>query len=105
MADTFYIKRGDTSPALRFALAPDTIDLSGATVNFQMRPRRSAISVDTVATIDSATPPIVSYSWSSGDTVTAGIYEAEFRVTYADGTIETFPNNDFISVIIKEDIR
>ena len=105
MAETFYIKRGDTSPALRFALSPETIDLSGASVSFQMRPRRSAISVDETATIDSALPPIVSYSWSASDTATAGIYEAEFRVTYADGTIETFPNNDFISIVIKEDIR
>ena len=33
----FVIKRGDTSPALRFALLPDSVSLAGATVRFQMR--------------------------------------------------------------------
>jgi hypothetical protein len=31
----FTIKRGDTSPALRFALLPDSVSLAGAVVRFQ----------------------------------------------------------------------
>jgi len=32
-------------------------------------------------------------------------YEAEFRVTYMDGTIETFPNLGFIEVFIIGDVQ
>jgi hypothetical protein len=105
MARTFNIKRGDTSPALRFALEPATINLLGATVAFQMRARRGVILVDAAAVIDTATPPILRYDWASGDTTRAGIYEGEFRVTYSDGSVETFPNRGFISININEDVR
>ena len=34
----------------------------------------------------------------------AGMYSAEFEVTYGDGSIETFPNSDYIRVEIIDDI-
>ena len=103
--DTFYIKRGDTSPAIRYALDPATVVLTGATVRFQMRARNGAVLMDVAALVVTATgTPTVEYSWQAGDTATAGLYEAEFRVTYADGKIETFPNDGFIPVRVNEDV-
>jgi hypothetical protein len=32
------------------------------------------------------------------------MYSAEFEVTYSDGSIETFPNSDYIRVEIIDDI-
>ena len=104
MALKFNIKRGDTSPALRMALAPETLNLTGASVQFQMRPKRGVTSIDEAADIITATPPVVEYAWGAGDTATAGEYEAEFRVTYADASVETFPNVGFIEVTINEDV-
>ena len=104
MTQIFNIKRGDTSPAIRFALEPSDISLNGAAVQFQMRVRGGATVIDEPATIDSASPPIVSYAWGAQDTATPGLYEAEFRVTYFDGAIETFPNDAFINVYINRDI-
>ena len=103
--DAFHIKRGDTSPAIRFALEPETVVLAGATVRFQMRARNGAVLMDVAALVVTATgTPTVEYSWQAGDTATAGLYEAEFRVTYADGKIETFPNDGFILVRVNEDV-
>ena len=107
MTETFYIKRGDTSPSLQFALAPASVDLTGATVRFSMRDR--SIGVVTVnradAVIVTATgSPMVRYDWTSSDTDKEGYYIAEFEVTYPGGAIETFPNVDFIRVQISEDI-
>jgi hypothetical protein len=106
---TFYIKTGDTSPAIRYALDPASVVLTGATVRFQMRQRRSrggATLVDAAAVVVTATgTPTVEYQWEAVNTANAGTFEAEFRVTYSNGKIETFPNDGFISVKVSEDIR
>ncbi|MCF1707871.1 hypothetical protein L0V05_03465 [Tabrizicola sp. J26] len=102
MSGTFYIKRGDTSPALRFALEP-AVGLVGASVQFQMRLRGGATIIDAPCNVLDAS--VVEYNWAASDTADDGVYEAEFRVTYADGAIETFPNNGFLTVRIAEDIR
>ncbi len=102
----FTIKRGDSSPAIRYALEPDTVDLTGATVRFQMRVRNGAQVLDAAASIVTAAGmPTVQYGWQTGDTATAGLYEAEFRVLYSNGAVETFPNQGFILVRIAEDVR
>ena len=101
----FVIKRGDTSPALRYALLPESVSLVGATVRFQMRLRGGATVIDRPAEVQSLfQPAVVAHNWDPGETDIVGRYEAEFRVTYADGTIETFPNLGFIEVFVTEDV-
>lgn len=101
----FTIKRGDTSPALRFALLPENVSLAGATVRFQMRSRGGATVIDLPAEILTVfEPAVVAHLWAPGETDTPGRYEAEFRVTYLDGTVETFPNLGFIEVFVTEDV-
>ena len=103
--DTFFIKRGDTSPTLRFALKPATIDIDGSAVQFQMRSRSGALVVDAPAVIVAGLPPVVQYTWTAPDTAIAGLYDAEFRITYADGGVETFPNTSFIPIRVMEDVN
>ena len=101
----FTIKCGDTSPALRFALLPDSVSLAGATVRFQMRGRGGATVIDRPAEVLTVfEPALVAHLWAPGETGTPGRYEAEFRVTYLDGTVETFPNLGFIEVFVTEDV-
>lgn len=47
---------------------------------------------------------IVRYDWSADDTNAIGSYQAEFEVTYADASVETFPNRGYIRVEIIDDI-
>ncbi len=101
----FIIKRCDTSPALRFVLLPDSVSLAGATIRFQMRARGGPTVIDRPAEIQSLfEPAVVAHLWLPGDTDQAGRFEAEFRVTYLDGTVETFPNLGFIEVFVTEDV-
>jgi hypothetical protein len=101
----FTIKRGDTSPALRFALLPENVSLTGATVRFQMRARRGSTVINRAAEILSVfEPAVVAHFWIPSDTDTPGRYEAEFRVIYLDGRTETFPNLGFIEVFVTEDV-
>lgn len=104
----FYIKQNDTSPSLRAALengSGDAIDLIDASVQFHMRSFGSSGNVvDAAATVIDAATGIVQYNWIADDTDTIGSYEAEFEVTYPDGTIETFPNDGYIRVEITDDI-
>ncbi len=106
MRDTFYLKRGDTSPSLIYALDPATTVLTGATARFNMRESGGAVKVNRqAAVIVTATgTPTVRYDWQAGNVDTAGFYEAEFEVTYPGGAVETFPNSDFIRVNISGDI-
>ena len=105
---SFYIKQNDTVPSLRAALkngSGDAVDLTGATCQFHMRPIGSTtITVDASAQIVTEATGIVQYNWIAADTDTVGSYQAEFEVTYSDGTIETFPNNGYIRVEITDDI-
>lgn len=87
---TFTIYRGDTSPALRFALSPETVDLAGAAVVFNMRGRIARAP----AAIVTASPPVVEYAWAAGDTDLLGLYPAEFEVTFPGGAVETYRNCD-----------
>lgn len=106
MTETFYIKRGDTSPAVWYVLGPSSVSLAGATARFQMRSRGGPLVLDAPAVVRVQTgTPTLGYEWSAGDTEEAGQFEAEFRVVYTDGAIETFPNNGFLIVRIAEDVR
>lgn len=105
---TFYIKRNDTSPSLLGTLedgAGAAVNVNGATVRFHLRSfGAQAIKVDAAAVVVSGLTGVVRYDWQPGDTDTIGSYQAEFEVTYADGTIETFPNDGYTRVEIVGDI-
>lgn len=104
MHNTFVIKRGDTSPSLRYMTSSD-VSLVSSVVRFQMRKTDGETVIDEPAEIETVfEPAIVAHLWASGQTDAPGRYQAEFEVTYSDGAVETFPNLGFITVIIAEDV-
>ena len=52
----------------------------------------------------SAEDGIVSYSWGATDTDTAGLYMAEWEVTFAGGIPMTFPRNGHLDVNVEPDL-
>ena len=103
-----FVKQNDTSPAIEATLQDsdgEAVNLTSATARFLMRRRgRTTAKVSAEATITNAAAGVVQYDWDPADTDTPGQYEAEFEVTYSDGTKETFPSRGYISIVIVDDI-
>lgn len=91
-----WLKQGDTAPQFVVTLTHDTdvpINLTDASVRFHLRNLATGVvTVDAAGAVHSVSDKQVRYDWQAGDSVTAGLYEFEFEITYSDGTIETFPN-------------
>jgi hypothetical protein len=94
----FYVKQGDTrSPYVRTLEDGDgnPVNISGATVAYRMQPLGGIQTISGPATILNAPQGQVSYSWQAADTDTAGIYFAEWEVTFSGGAVQTFPNGGY----------
>lgn len=92
----FNIKQNDTSPSLQATLKDASltvINLTGASVRFHMKGVDGTLKVDAAMAITNALNGVIQYDWQAADTNTVGTYYVEFEVTYADGSVETFPNN------------
>lgn len=105
MSNVFRIKRFNTSPGIRYDVTPKTMNLSGATVRFKLMDSRGKTVLDSPGTVIEATGnPSVGYAWENGDTDIAGDYKAEFDVVFFDGSLVTFPNDQFLVVSIGPNI-
>jgi len=112
MADlTHFMARNDLLPSLSITCTyadGTAVDLSTATTpKFYMRSAQDAsasVKVDATATVTNGAGGELTYSWSSGDTDTAGVYLAEFEVQIG-GRKLTFPNGtQIMKVIVRADI-
>lgn len=104
----FTIKQSDTSPSIRATLKDadgNPINLTGATVQFHMKSVDGTLTVDQAATITTPLAGVVTYDWQASDTDVAGTYSAEFEVTYADLSVETFPNTDNLAIVITPELN
>jgi len=101
VSSTFYLKQHDTKPSYAAQLLQDgsAVDLTDATVKFHM-----GSVIDAPATIVDALTGNVRYDWVAADTEVAGTYKAEFEVTFSDGSIQTFPNQDYLQIVIGEEV-
>jgi len=102
----FQVQQGDTLPAVEYALAGNDLDashlnLAGASVDFVFYQLKSdsAVTTKTAEIVDAETNR-VRYQWQAGDTDTPGDYVCEFKVTYADGAVLTFPRGGVLTLEI-----
>jgi hypothetical protein len=95
----FVIKQGDTAPAISGILTTTAV-LTGASAEFIMQDDSGDIVIQDTATVYTASNSVI-YQWGAGETDIPGKYKAEFRLTYQDNRIETFPNVGQIDVYIE----
>lgn len=66
------------------------VDLTGATVKFQMRrPDDKTYTVDAAASIVSAVGGQVRYAWAANDLNNPGIFDTQWEITYVDSSVQT----------------
>ena len=99
------IKQGDTRPVLAATLLAggNIVNLTSAsTVKFTMTNSAGSVVVDLASCniVSPMTNGQVTYTWQSADTETAGEFQGEFKVTWADSSIQRFPNRVNFQVII-----
>ena len=101
------IKRGDARNAIKAILKDSSgnpVNLENCHVKFHMAPLNRPAVISRAAHIENAAAGEVWVVWAPGETDVAGIYRAEFEVTYDDGRRETFPNDGYISIQILNDL-
>ena len=109
-AYTFTIKQNDMKPDLiAFLKNSDKtpIDLTDAdeVVFTMVKNGASTPKINKVAAVlEDAINGEVHYNWQAGDTDTIGTYKGEFEIVWAEGITQTLPQDDYIKVIIKDDI-
>jgi ketosteroid isomerase-like protein len=94
-ASQIHLVVGDTAPPLTATLtnARGPQDLTGATVVARLK--RSTDGDVVEVTMDLAADPttgVVTHDWDPSETDEVLRYTTEFVVTFANGTVETFPN-------------
>lgn len=100
---TFSIGVDNTAPPVTALLLSETAtvpNLTGATVVFSFYSLGGTVLFTRAATIVSVPLASVKYTWQAGDTSTAGKYLGRFRVTYLDLTVQDFPNDRYIEIVV-----
>ena len=105
---TINIKQDDTQPAMKVRLkdsAGNPASLTGASVQVAIQHySKPVIKFLRSAYVADAITGEVWLVWQPEETQVTGLYQVEFRVTYQDGTQETFPNSGYLLVNILERI-
>lgn len=93
MTDATFVQ-GDTAPDITATLTDTVsgaaIDLTGATVRFQMRKENDKrFTVNQPATVVDEDAGSVSYRWATNDLSVPGDYQVQWEVTFNDGRVQT----------------
>jgi len=106
------LKQGDLGPPIRAHIVNDSDqkaeDNTGATGTFKLL----SVDADTgeltevfekpaVFENPTTTGGIIRYDWAAGDTDVVGLYRGLFKIVYADGTPEHYPDQGYIWITIE----
>lgn len=100
MSDLSFI-RADTAPSVFGTLAVGgvAVNLTGATVKFQMRRATDyRLAVNAAATVVSPSAGTVRYDWAVGDLAIPGEYISRWQVTFSDTTVQHSEPENTITV-------
>lgn len=105
----FTIGQGDTASKLSSQLLDadsNPVNIQGGSVRFRMLELAggTVLTVDAGATIVNGTIGEVEFAFGTLHTAAAGWYQGQWEVTYAGGSIQTFPEPGYILILIEEQL-
>lgn len=103
------MKRGDTRTAIKGTLRSpkrNLVNLVDAKVEFIMaRYSDGTVLIDREAEVFDAENGVVCFIFEPSEADVVGTMRAEFKVTYLDGSPETFPNDGYIFIEFESGLR
>jgi len=108
---TWPIKQHATGPSLRVQIRDETtglpVDLTGASAVAHLYDASGGAALWTghAVVVEDPAEGILRLDWASGDLDTAGTHPLEFEVTLASGEIETYPQDGYIYLQIRQDLN
>lgn len=98
------LKRGDTAPPLRATLsdAGTPIDLTTATGIKVIGKRQGATLFS--RTVTGTDQGLIVMPWGDADTQLPGVLQVEIEVTWAGGTVQSYPAVGYLTVMIDPDL-
>jgi hypothetical protein len=100
-------KQHDTGKPVRGTLSDENgvVNLANATqIRLLIRPYDAELVVYTAAVDGTPADGNVIYEWVEGETDTAYWFEYEWEVTWNDGTVDTFPDDGYLTGEIQADL-
>jgi len=97
----FYLLQNDTLPVLESQLSDSYgyIDITSGTPilywRLRGRPDNSGLLSGTGTVIGDATTGLIRYTWTSGNTVNAGVYAGRWKINFDNGDRISFPNDSY----------
>ena len=114
MASSLTYKCGDTWNPIFYIEADEPLSVAGCSARAQIRTKQNALVVDTSS--EGADPALV-LSEEDGKIrvdmtilptitrdVTPGRYKLDLEMTYADGTVKSYPETEDINVLVLRDV-
>ena len=106
------MKRGDSKPAFRAQLideatTPATIvDLTAASQAKLLMRKPDGTLFNQALTVENQTTNTgwVNRTWGGTDLDIAGNYDFEIEITWNDGKIQTFPANQYGTIVVAQDL-
>lgn len=100
LTDELLIKEGDTAKVFQVKLLDSTgapVDLEGSSIKVVGANQYSAI---TLKSCDIVGDGVIQFKMTQEDVLSEGIYDIEVVVIYQDGNRETFPENDYMKLLV-----
>ena len=100
---------GDSEPSLQVTIYGRDglpLNLSTATgVEFRARLTTGTTTITRSGTITSAGSGVCTFTWTTTDLATIGIYNMQIRVTWSTGRWSSHPNNTYDALVIIREVE
>lgn len=103
MAKSITLVQGDTAKAIVATLrnADGPQNLTGATVKLHLKQEGVDALTPVDCSITDALGGVVSAPGTARAAWVAGEYQAEYRVVYADGSVDIFPSEQLATIVVR----